>query len=150
MSALLGQDLPRQVPHPGVRVLEEPIELLATPAGKIDAVVEEALDVALALAVLALLRRQTGAIAAEVPRMVAAGEALVWAPTSAAPAEMSALAVCHDPYAARTRARSQDKSGCTIWLRVGGPGQGSRRTFSPLPKSASKVGASRQPWAKPT
>lgn len=91
ISLLLGQDPPSQVPHPRIRVLEEPVELRPAPARDVEAVVQEALDVALALPVLALLRGQVRAIATEVAGMVAAGEALVRPPAPAAPAEMTAL-----------------------------------------------------------
>jgi hypothetical protein len=54
-------------------VLEEPIELGSALARDVETVVQQTFDVALALPVLALLRRQVGAIAAEVAPVVAVG-----------------------------------------------------------------------------
>jgi hypothetical protein len=98
ISLLLGQDPSSQVPHPCVGVLEEPVELRPTFARDEEAVVQEAFDVALALAVLELFRGKARAIAAEVAGMVAAGEALARPPAPAAPAVMTPLLTGHRTY----------------------------------------------------
>lgn len=91
LSLLLGQDTPSQVPQARIRMLAERVELRPTSARNVEAVVQEPLDVERALAVLALLHRQTRAIATEVSGVVAAGEALARPPAPAAPAEMASL-----------------------------------------------------------
>ena len=112
VAPLLGQDPPSQVPHPRIRVLEEPAELRPASARDVEAVVQEALDVALALPVLALLRGQVRALAAEVAGMVAAGEPLVRPHAPAAPAEMAALLAGHrKPPGAGSKAAGQAPRG---------------------------------------
>jgi len=66
---------------------------------------QEALDVALALPVLALLRGKVRALAAQVSAMVAAGEPLVRTHAPAAPAEVTVLSAGHADLPVRAAGR---------------------------------------------
>lgn len=122
------RDPPRQLTHPRTRVVKEAAELRPAAAGDVEAAVQEALEVALALPVLALLGGQARAVAAQVSRMVAAGEPLVRKDALAAPAEMTAPSAGHGnllgrPQAVRHPPRThppyRTRGPCAILLRFG-------------------------------
>jgi len=91
LAPLLGQDPLREIPHPGIPVLEETLKLHPAPARHVEPAAQQALDVAHALPVLELLRGEPRALTAEMAAMAAAGEAFVGPHPLAGPAETPAF-----------------------------------------------------------